>query len=206
MESGVTAVVEWLRAAAREFDGRVLELNDLDRLLGDGDHGTNMHRGFHTAQFMDFDRLDTPNEALRHAGMALVSVVGGASGPLFGTFLLRSGAMWPREKTTASIATAVRAGLDGIVARGKAEPGDKTMVDALAPAVEVLERAAAEGVDLQTALAEAAAAAEAGRDRTADMVARRGRAALRASDSLGVLDPGAVSMAVILRTAAEHIS
>ena len=206
MESGVAAVVEWLRACAREFDGRVAELNDLDRILGDGDHGTNMHRGFHTAQYVDFDRLETPSDALRHAGMALVRVVGGASGPLFGTFLLRGGAVWPAEVTASSMAMVVRTGLNGVEARGKAEPGDKTMIDALAPAADALERAAAEGLGLPAALERAATAAELGRDRTAEMIARRGRAALHADQSLGILDPGAVSMALILRTAADHLA
>ena len=206
MANGVTAVLEWLRECAREFDERLDELNDLDRVLGDGDHGTNMRRGFAAAESLQLSENARAFEALRQVGMALVSNVGGASGPLFGTFLLRAGANWPSPPSTAGVAIAVRQGLNGVVARGKADAGDKTMVDALIPAAESLEASARNGEDLPTALAKAADAAEAGRDATAGMVAKRGRAHLRADESVGVLDPGAVSMSIILRTAAQHIS
>ena len=92
MESSVAAVSAWLRACSQEFDRRVEELNELDRILGDGDHGTNMQRGFAAAGALDFGAQATAADALRQVGMALVKVVGGASGPLFGTFLLRTGA------------------------------------------------------------------------------------------------------------------
>ena len=95
MESSVAAVSAWLRACSQEFDRRVEELNELDRILGDGDHGTNMQRGFAAAGALDFGAQATAADALRQVGMALVKVVGGASGPLFGTFLLRTGATWP---------------------------------------------------------------------------------------------------------------
>ena len=206
MTEGVAAVGEWLRECAREFDERLEELNELDRVLGDGDHGTNMRRGFAAAESLDLTEASRAFEALRQVGMALVSNVGGASGPLFGTFLLRAGANWPPTPTTAGIAVAVREGLRGVVARGRAEPGDKTMVDALTPATESLEASARENEPLGEALEKAADAAERGRDATAGMVAQRGRAHLRAAESVGVIDPGAVSMSIILRTAAQHIS
>lgn len=206
MPDGVTAVTEWLRECAREFDRRLEELNELDRRLGDGDHGTNMRRGFAAAESLDMSESSRAYEALRQVGMALVSNVGGASGPLFGTFLLRAGANWPSPLSTHGIAVAVREGLNGVKARGKAEPGDKTMVDALTPAAESLDASARAGEPLGEALSKAADAADAGRDATAGMVAQRGRAHLRAAESVGVIDPGAVSMSIILRTAAQHIS
>lgn len=205
MTQGVTAVINWLRECAREFDARADELNELDRVLGDGDHGTNMRRGFAAAESLDLGESARASDALRQVGMALVGTVGGASGPLFGTFLLRAGSNWPSPLSTPGIAQAVREGLKGVVARGKAELGDKTMVDAIAPASDSLDASAREGEALSAALERAAAAAEAGRDATAQMVAQRGRAHLRADHSVGVIDPGAVSMSIILRTAAQQI-
>lgn len=205
MGTGVTAVAAWLLECSQEFTARVDELDELDRALGDGDHGTNMCRGFAAAEGLDLDEITTAADALRHVGMALVQSVGGASGPLFGTFLLRVGANWDRTRSTAGLAKAVREGVAGVQARGKAEAGDKTMVDALLAAADSLEASAAAGRDTREALLDAASAAEAGRDATVDMVAKRGRAALKADQSVGVVDPGAVSMALILRTAVRHI-
>lgn len=203
--AGVDMVGAWLADCAAEFSAHADELDALDRLLGDGDHGANMLRGTESARLIDLNNAGSAAAALRKVGMALVSTVGGASGPLFGTFFLRTGAAWPRPVSTPGLARAVRAGLDGVVLRGRAEAGDKTMVDALAPAVESLEESAAAGEVLNVALPKAAAAAERGRDATRDMVAKRGRAALKADSSVGVIDPGAVSVAIIFRTAAKHI-
>lgn len=205
MPDGVTAVTEWLRECADVFDARVEELDELDRALGDGDHGTNMSRGFAAARTLDLSATSTAADALRHVGMALVGNVGGASGPLFGTFFLRVGAHWPRPVDAIGVASAMDAGLSGVIARGRAERGDKTMVDALAPAVDALFEAARAHEPLSEALTRAAAAADAGRDQTMAMVAKRGRAALHADTSTGVLDPGAVSMALILSTAVKHV-
>ncbi|QTO36906.1 dihydroxyacetone kinase subunit L [Tessaracoccus sp. MC1865] len=205
MGAGVMVVAEWLLECSREFVARIDELDELDRALGDGDHGTNMVRGFAAAENLDLSAQLHAAEALRQVGMALVQNVGGASGPLFGTFFLRAGAHWDPSLTTPGLALALREALRGVQARGKAEPGDKTMIDALAPASASLDASAAEGENVADALEKAAAAAEAGRDATVDMVARRGRAALNADRSVGIIDPGAVSMALILRTAVHHI-
>ncbi|SHI77897.1 dihydroxyacetone kinase, C-terminal domain [Tessaracoccus bendigoensis DSM 12906] len=206
MTDGVAAVTRWLRACADEFDARREELDALDRLLGDGDHGTNMCRGFIAAQTLDLSELVTGAEALRQVGMALVSNVGGASGPLFGTYLLRIGAVWPLHPTTRAVAMATRQGLDGVMARGKASVGDKTMVDAIAPAADSLDLSARDGEDLAVALEKAADAAEAGALATVGMAARRGRAHLLAGESVGVIDPGAVSVGIIARIAAQSLS
>jgi dihydroxyacetone kinase-like protein len=201
----VGAVSEWLRECAREFAARADELDALDRILGDADHGTNMRRGTESALTIDLTGATTAAEALRLIGMELVSTVGGASGPLFGTFFLRAGALWPATVTPAGVSRALRAGLNGVVTRRHARVGDKTMVDALAPAVDAFDDGLASGGDLGEALRRAAEAAEAGRDATVDMVAKRGRAALLGERSVGTMDPGAVSMALILATAAKHI-
>lgn len=202
----VPAVASWLTECAREFEARVDELNELDGILGDGDHGTNMYRGFQAARDLDFTDCPTANEALRLAGMALVSTVGGASGPLFGTLLLRVGAAWPARPTLAGLARALREGTNGVMARGKAEPGDKTMVDVLLPTVEALETQAASGADLVAGLTHTGEVTSQALAATAGMVANRGRSALRAQISVGVLDPGAVSTALILGTAAQHVA
>ncbi|AQP43836.1 dihydroxyacetone kinase subunit DhaL [Tessaracoccus flavus] len=205
MADGVMAVTQWLRECAEVFDARADELNKLDRLLGDGDHGTNMARGLAAARELDLTPVAAASDALRHVGMALVSTVGGASGPLFGTFFLRAGANWPRPIQTAGVASAFEAGLAGVMARGNAERGDKTMIDALAPASDALREAALAHISLGEAMDTAAAAAERGRDNTRSMIAKRGRSALLADKSIGVVDPGAVSVAIILRTAANHV-
>ena len=205
MPGAVGAVSEWLRECAREFAARADELDELDRILGDADHGTNMRRGTESALTINLTDATTAAEALRLVGMELVSTVGGASGPLFGTFFLRAGSSWPVTITPAGVSRALRAGLNGVVTRGHARVGDKTMVDALAPAADAFDDVVASGGDLAEALRRAAEAAEAGRDATVDMVAKRGRAALLAERSVGVVDPGAVSMALILATAAKHV-
>lgn len=205
MPDGVQKVTSWLRDCADVFHTQVAELDQLDSELGDGDHGTNMERGLSAARSLDLDGEMTAADALRHVGMALVGNVGGASGPLFGTFFLRVGSNWPRPISTPGVANALEAGLSGVMARGKAERGDKTMIDALAPAVDALQEAARTQVPLDEALARAADAAEQGRDATRTMIAKRGRASLRAEQSIGQLDPGAVSMALILRTAVNHV-
>ncbi len=203
--SGVNLVRAWLNDCASEFAARAEELNDLDWALGDGDHGTNMLRGFTTANTLDMGDEPTAAEALRQVGMALVSNVGGASGPLFGTFFLRTGAAWPSRLTITGVEAALRDGVAAVMARGKAQPGDKTMIDALLPAADSLADSAAAALPLRRALERGADAAEEGRDATAAMVARRGRAALKADISVGIVDPGAVSMALILRTAIKHV-
>lgn len=200
------AVQEWLRDAAQIFTDRCGELNELDRAIGDGDHGTNMSRGLETALTIPIDSQMSPKDSLKRVGMALVSSVGGASGPLFGTFFLRVGQNWQTPSTTAGIARAVRAGLDGVMSRGKAVEGDKTMVDALAPAAASLEDSAAKNLPLDEALRLGATAANQGAQATLNMVAQRGRASYLGERTVGHLDPGAVSSALILDSAARHIS
>ena len=194
---------EWLREFARLiFENRDV-LTDLDAAIGDADHGNNMTRGM-AAVVADLSGTTVAAVAKR-AGMTLVSSVGGASGPLYGTFFLRfaSAAGEVNELDASSFAVAMRAGLDGLVSRGKAEVGDKTMVDALAPAVAALERNRAQ--PLSAGLDAARQAADEGRDATVAMVARKGRASYLGDRSVGHQDPGATSAALLIRAASTTL-
>jgi phosphoenolpyruvate---glycerone phosphotransferase subunit DhaL len=194
----------WLQEFARLIAEQRTELSELDAAIGDGDHGTNMDRGMQAV--VAGLTGDTIGDVAKQAGMTLVSTVGGASGPLYGTFFLRFAASTgaAREIDATEFAAAMRAGLDGIVARGKAEPEDKTMFDALAPAVLTLEVGAPGG--LGDALSAAADAADKGRDATIEMLARKGRASYLGERSIGHMDPGATSAALLLHAAVTTMS
>jgi dihydroxyacetone kinase-like protein len=186
-------------------DHRV-ELIELDRAIGDSDHGENMDRGFKAvlAKLAEAPPA-TPGAALKLTAMALMSKVGGAAGPLYGTAFLRASTSLGEaaEIDPAALAAAIQAARDGVVARGKAESGDKTMVDAWTPAVDAAAVAAAAGDgDVLKVLLAAAEAAEAGAVATDPLIARKGRASYLGERSAGHRDPGAVSTALILRAAA----
>jgi phosphoenolpyruvate---glycerone phosphotransferase subunit DhaL len=192
-------------AAAMEEHRR--ELTRLDSEIGDGDHGNNMHRGFQAA----LERLDgadpsSPADVLKAVSMALISKVGGAAGPLYGTAFLRaSTALGDREEISAEDAAgALEAALGGVKQRGKAEVGDKTIVDALEPAVEAAKGAADEG-SVTTVLRAAAGAAEEGAESTVPMTARRGRASYLGARAEGHQDPGATSTYLLLDAAARAV-
>lgn len=200
----VTWAVKWLTLSAQAMAEHRVELIELDRAIGDSDHGENMDRGFQAV----LDKLaetppETPGAALKLTAMALMSKVGGAAGPLYGTAFLRAAtALGDAPYIDApALAAALGAARDGIVARGKAESGDKTMVDAWTPAVEAAMAAAADGDTLAVLIA-AAEAAEAGAVATDPLVARKGRASYLGERSAGHRDPGAASSALILRAAA----
>lgn len=197
----------WLEDYARVVADHEAELTDLDREIGDGDHGSNMNRGMKAVAALDANSFPNAAGYLKKVGMTLVSTVGGAAGPLYGTFFLRMASGIGDKETldTASLASALRAGVDGVTQRGKSAVGDKTMVDALTPAVESLEKQAADGVDLSAALTEAAAAADAGREATVPLVARRGRASYLGERSVGHTDPGAASSALLIESAARTL-
>ena len=193
----------WLAEFARLIAEHRAQLSELDAAIGDGDHGTNMDRGMQAV--VAGMSGETIGDLVKQAGMTLVSTVGGASGPLYGTFFLRfagsAGAVG--ELDAAQFAAAMRAGLDGIVARGKAEPADKTMFDALAPAVQALETGVADG--LADTLRAAAEAADKGRDATIEMLARKGRASYLGERSIGHQDPGATSAALLVASAYDAL-
>jgi phosphoenolpyruvate---glycerone phosphotransferase subunit DhaL len=202
------ALRRWLRAFADSVADNQEYLTRLDAAIGDADHGANMARGLKAVVAkLDAGGQDGPSAVLKQAGMTLVSTVGGASGPLYGTFFLRMGvaAGDAAELDGPALAAALRAGLEGVVARGKAEQGDKTMVDALAPAVDALD-AALGGEEPAGALRAAADAAAAGRDATTPMQARKGRASYLGERSIGHQDPGATSMTLLLEAAASTLA
>ncbi len=195
------SVAAAIRAVAAAIADQHVELTRLDREIGDGDHGENMNRGFKAvAAKLDADPGMAPGAILKLVAMTLMSTVGGASGPLYGTAFLRAAtAVGDADPLDAgAVGAALAAALGGVQARGKAEPGDKTMVDALVPAV-----AAAQGDSVAEVLQAAAAAAQDGVATTIPLVARKGRASYLGERSAGHADPGATSTAVILGALAE---
>jgi dihydroxyacetone kinase-like protein len=198
--------LEAVRAMAAAMEERRVELTQLDSAIGDGDHGTNMHRGFQAAlERLESSPPDTPSDVLKAVSMALVSKVGGAAGPLYGTAFLRaSSALSGREElSAASVAAALEAALAGVKQRGRAEVGDKTMVDALEPAVRAAKRA--EGKGVAAMLRAAAEAAGEGAEATVPLTARKGRASYLGARSAGHKDPGAASTAYLLAAAARAV-
>ncbi|PYI65099.1 dihydroxyacetone kinase subunit L [Arthrobacter livingstonensis] len=197
--------VDWLlRSAAVVADNRVA-LSELDRAIGDGDHGENLDRGFSAiVAKLDEEEPATPGAAFKMAAMTLMSKVGGAAGPLYGTAFLRAAtAVGDADALDPTLlVAALTAARDGVVARGKAEPGEKTMIDAWTPAVDAAAAAAAGGSPADVLLA-AAEAAEAGAVATDPLIARKGRASYLGERAIGHRDPGAASSALILRAAAD---
>jgi len=202
-------LVDWLRRFRTLVVQNQQVLTELDSAIGDADHGSNMARGMNAVAEKLDGHGDTQIDALfKSVGMTLVSSVGGASGPLYGTFFLRFGASAGAvaELDAGELSAALRAGLGGVVARGKAEAGDKTMLDAMIPALDAFDAALAAGRDLAAASAEAVTAAAAGRDATAPLVARKGRASYLGDRSAGHIDPGAASTALLVEALAAALS
>lgn len=194
----------WLDAFAAEVAENEALLTDLDRQIGDADHGANMDRGMQAVAALSADDFADAPALLKKAGMTLVSTVGGASGPLYGTFFLRLAAALPAEGADpVAFGLALRAGLDGVLARGKASVGDKTMVDALSPAVDAYEATVSD--EAAEALEAAARAAAEGRDATIPLVARKGRASYLGDRSAGHQDPGATSVTMLVEAAARTL-
>jgi dihydroxyacetone kinase-like protein len=198
----------FVRAFAGVVAERKQELTELDSAVGDGDHGTNLDRGMQAAveKISGADSND-PGGLLRSVGMALISKVGGASGPLFGTWFVEAGKSLGgvTEADGPQWAAAMDAATRGVQARGKAEPGDKTMIDALVSADDALREAVDAGAALPEALDQAAAAAERGRDATKPLVARKGRASYLGDRSADHIDPGAASTAMLFRAMADAL-
>ncbi|WP_328644639.1 dihydroxyacetone kinase subunit DhaL [Amycolatopsis sp. NBC_00348] len=197
--AGVAAAV---RAAAAVVAEHRAELIELDRAIGDGDHGENLNRGFTAVvAALDAAEPDTPGGVLKLVATTLISKVGGAAGPLYGTAFLRASAKLgtTAELDVPALLDALRAGLEGVQARGKAVAGDATMVDALIPALSAAEKAAEDGGDVAAVLTAAADAADRGAESTVDLVPRKGRASYLGERAVGHLDPGARSSALLLR-------
>ncbi len=199
-------LIAWIDALQRVYSENRQWLTDLDAAIGDADHGANLDRGFTAAR----DELAASAPAdfksiLTSVATALIRKVGGASGPLYGTFFLRAAATCAgkRELDPAAVVTFFEAGIKGIQDRGKAIPGDKTMLDALLPGLDAMRAALAAGAPFAVILHEGAAAAEAGARATIPMQARKGRASYLGPRSVGHQDPGATSSWLLLNTAAS---
>jgi dihydroxyacetone kinase-like protein len=202
----VAQAVAWVRSAAAVIEEHAATLTKLDSAIGDGDHGTNMNRGFKAAtQRLDGLEVEDFSGLFKAIGMALIGKVGGASGPLYGSLFLGMGKELgdTAEVDDQRLAAGLRAGYDSVVARGKAQLEDKTMLDAWHPALEALDAALADGKELGPALDEAAAAAEAGMRATIPMIARKGRASYLGERSRDHQDPGATSTHLLLKTLAD---
>ena len=200
-------LVDWLARFRTLVTANQEYLTELDSAIGDADHGSNMARGMNAVA----EKLATPDAVdslFKTVGMTLVSTVGGASGPLYGTFFLRfGGSAGAAEALDATaLGAALRAGLDGVVARGKAAPGDKTMIDALTPAADAWDAAAASGASVLDAASAARDAAREGRDSTIPLVARKGRASYLGERSAGHLDPGAASTTLLIEALADALA
>lgn len=202
-------VTRFIALVAARLKAERQYLTELDSPIGDADHGTNMDRGFSAvvAKLPDLDGKP-PGQILKTVGATLVSTVGGAAGPLYGTAFLRAGtALGDRaEVAEEDLVRALDAALEGLVARGKARPGEKTMLDALVPALEAFKAARARGADTLAAAREATDAAEAGMKATIPMLATKGRASYLGERSIGHQDPGATSafyIAAALRATLE---
>ncbi len=198
-------VSDWMNRFAASMQEHREELVRLDTAIGDGDHGTNMDRGMRKAlEQLGAQEQTDAGMVLKTVAMALVSSVGGAAGPLYGTLFLQMGTALAgqQEVDLAGYAAAWRKGVQGVQARGKAEPGDKTMIDALLPAVDALERAS----DLDAGLREAASAAEQGMRDTIPLLARKGRASYLGERSQDHQDPGATSSYYLFQTAVEALA
>jgi len=204
----VTITVAWIRAIADAVDANRDHLTALDAAIGDGDHGTNLQRGF-TAAIVTLDggEFAVVGDVLVATGTALISKVGGASGPLYGSAFRAMGrALSHFEAAPSELAAALGAGLDGIQRLGGAALGDKTMVDAYHPAVDAFRESVSNGGALADAASRAADAADAGARATIDLQARKGRASYLGPRSLGHQDPGATSTALIFRALADVLA
>ncbi|TSE14692.1 dihydroxyacetone kinase subunit L [Arthrobacter sp. KBS0703] len=204
----IDAIQQWLNRFASEITTQADWLTELDSAIGDADHGTNMVRGTAAVVAKLDDRsTKTVQELLKAVGMTLVSTVGGASGSLYGTFFLEMGRNSPSsaQLDASELENALRAGVNGVIARGHAAVGDKTMIDALEPAVTVLSQSLADGRQLHGSIAAAAAAATTGRDSTEPLVARKGRASYLGDRSAGHIDPGAASATILVAALAASV-
>src|SRR5262245_5362129 len=201
--------VAWAQASAAVIERDATALTRLDQAIGDGDHGINMQRGFRAV----LERLPQAGEGglgpvFRAISMALIGKVGGAAGPLYGSFYLAMGKQLgdAAEIGDAELAKALRAGYEAIVARGKAQPGDKTILDSMGPALDALDAAVDAGQPLGEALDAAVAAAEDGVRATIPLVARKGRASYLGERSAGHQDPGATSTHLLLKALADTVN
>ncbi|MDF5713246.1 MAG: dihydroxyacetone kinase subunit DhaL [Rhizonema sp. NSF051] len=201
-------ILQWLQAFATEIEQNKDYLTELDAAIGDADHGMNMSRGFQkaTASLASVADKDI-GTILKTVSMTLISSVGGAIGPLYGTFFLRASTVitGKHELTEEDMLEMLQAGLDGVLQRGKAQLGDKTMIDVLSPAVTAFSQAVGEGKDMLEAMQLAVAKAEQSMKDTIPMIAKKGRASYLGERSVGHQDPGATSSYLMLKCLLETL-
>jgi dihydroxyacetone kinase-like protein len=199
-------LLAWIEALQKVYAENKTYLTELDSAIGDADHGINMNRGFTAvqAELQKSPPADVSG-ALKTVAMALIRTVGGAAGPLYGTFFMRASTACANktELEPADVIALFEAGLEGVLQRGKAELDDKTMVDALTPGLNAMKQALADGADLAEILQKGTAAAEEGMKNTIPLQAKKGRASYLGERSIGHQDPGATSSYLMIKTAAE---
>lgn len=201
---GAAWALEWIKKSAAVVNEKREELTDLDRAIGDGDHGANLDRGFQAVLAkLDGATPATAGDVLKTVATTLISTVGGASGALYGTAFLRASKLGDDDLDSAGVVALLQAGVDGIVQRGKASVGEKTMVDAWTPALAAGNQAVEAGKSPADVLDAMAVAAQEGAVTTEPLVATKGRASYLGERSAGHRDPGAQSTAYLLRAAAE---
>jgi dihydroxyacetone kinase-like protein len=199
-------LLAWIKALQQVYAENKEYLTDLDAAIGDADHGINMNRGFTNAK-ADLEKTNPEdiNAILKTVAMSLIRTVGGAAGPLYGTYFLRASAACAgkTELEAADVVAMFEAGLEGVLHRGKAELNDKTMVDALTPGLNAMKQALEDGADLTEILQQGTAAAEKGMKDTIPLLAKKGRASYLGERSIGHQDPGATSSYLLMKTAAD---
>jgi dihydroxyacetone kinase-like protein len=199
-------LLAWIDTLGQIYAENKPYLTQLDSAIGDADHGINMDRGFQAVK-AELEKTNPPDLSaiLKTVAMALIRTVGGAAGPLYGTFFMRASSVCAdkTELDTADVVALFEAGLEGVVQRGKAELNDKTMVDAQKPALEAMKQALADGADLKTTLRKGVAAAEEGMKNTIPLQAKKGRASYLGERSIGHQDPGATSSYLMIKAAAD---
>lgn len=202
-------IIQWLQLTADVIEENSTHLTQLDTAIGDADHGNNMKRGFSKVreQLPSFEEKDI-GTILKSVAMKLISTIGGASGPLYGTFFLQASneAKGAEELGTTQLLEVLDAGLQGVKMRGKASLEDKTMIDALEPAVEAFRKSAEDGASVKEALNSAVSAAEKGAEETIPMIAKKGRASYMGERSKGHKDPGAASTVMILTALRDAVN
>lgn len=201
-------ILDWLTRSARVMKEKGSYLTGLDATIGDGDHGINMERGFNKVlEKIESWKNKDISEILKETGMTLISSVGGASGPLYGTFFITAASKLSNrfEASVQDMATAFRAGADALARRGRAHEGEKTILDALFPAVRALEEAAGGGESMREAFEKTARLAKQGMEATVMMQAKKGRASYLGERSIGHQDPGASSTYLLLNALYETL-
>jgi dihydroxyacetone kinase-like protein len=200
-------LLAWIDALTQIYAENRQYLTQLDSAIGDADHGINMDRGFQAVKAeLEKTNPSDLSAILKTVAMALIRTVGGAAGPLYGTFFMRASSACANktELNAADVVALFEAGLEGVVQRGKAELNDKTMVDAQKPALEAMKQALANGADLKAILQKGSAAAEEGMKNTIPLQAKKGRASYLGERSIGHQDPGATSSYLMIKAAADH--